>query len=364
MAAKAVYIEVYQKPFLNGKYAGDIKCNHENTVEKKRGLSNENENDCCDKETDSPVVAKRSKTSSVEKAIVETDALKTGEELCEQNHHKPAVNYKIGVDPNICKVANEEEAVKPTSNPDSTKTIKSKSDKVVFQYGNYNQYYGYRNPGSITDNRIQCFKSEWFEAKDVLDIGCNIGHITATIATKFKPTKIVGLDIDKKLIDIAKKNMRYYVNSSGSHTKLKLGRKPGSELANLQFVTANFVLDCDELLETVVPEYDTILCLSTTKWIHLNFGDEGIKRAFRRIYAQLKPGGIFILEAQDFNSYRKKKKLTETIFKNFKNISFKPEHFSDFLKSELHFLESVIIELPNHSSKGFQRLIQVYHKPS
>ena len=43
-------------------------------------------------------------------------------------------------------------------------------------------------------------------------------------------------------------------------------------------------------LENVVPEYDTILLLSTTKWIHLNFGDDGIKRVFKRIHAQLRPG--------------------------------------------------------------------------
>jgi len=361
MSARAVNKEVYVKPFLKGKYIDAIKCKHENTVMKKRGLSNENEIECCEEETDFPVDAKRFKTSSAGNAIPECDAIKTDADLCEQNYHKPAVSNKIGVSLNIG--ANEGEAVKLTTNPDSTNTIIAKSDKVVFQYGNYNQYYGYRNPGSITDNRIQYFKSEWFDGKYVLDIGCNIGHITATIATKFKPTKIIGLDIDKKLIDIAKKNVRYYVNSPGSHTKLKYGRKPGSEPVNLEFVAANYVLDCDELLETVVPEYDTILCLSTTKWIHLNFGDEGIKRTFRRIYAQLKPGGIFILEAQDFNSYRKKKKVTETIFKNFKNISFKPEHFSDFLKSELHFLESVPVELTNHSSRGFQRLIQVYQKP-
>ena len=72
------------------------------------------------------------------------------------------------------------------------------------------------------------------------------------------------------------------------------------------------------LSETVTPEFDTIMCLSTTKWIHLNFGDEGLKRVFRRIYAQLRPGGTFILESQAFCTYRKKKKLTEKIFHNFK----------------------------------------------
>ena len=35
-----------------------------------------------------------------------------------------------------------------------------------------------RNPGQIEDGRLQYLKSHWFEEKEVLDIGCNIGHIT------------------------------------------------------------------------------------------------------------------------------------------------------------------------------------------
>ena len=134
-------------------------------------------------------------------------------------------------------------------------------------------------------------------------------------------------------------------------------------------------------LETVTPEFDTIMCLSTTKvkiyvflqtvmllpcacklnknfqfqWIHLNFGDEGLKRVFRRIYAQLRPGhshlnssqllffgwisiswfsgGTFILESQAFCTYRKKKKLTEKIFHNFKVISCDVTNIIDEISS-------------------------------
>ena len=52
-------------------------------------------------------------------------------------------------------------------------TFKAKNEK--FQYGNYNQYYGYRNPGNIEDMRLKFFKRNWFEDKEILDIGCNIG---------------------------------------------------------------------------------------------------------------------------------------------------------------------------------------------
>ena len=76
---------------------------------------------------------------------------------------------------------------------------------------------------------------------------------------------------------------------------------------NLQ---GNYVLERDEQLSYVKAEYDTILALSITKWVHLNHGDDGLKRMFFRIFAHLRPGGRLILEPQPWSSYRRRKKMT------------------------------------------------------
>ena len=77
---------------------------------------------------------------------------------------------------------------------------------------------------------------------------------------------------------------------------------------NVWFNCGNYVLETDEMLEMIEPEYDTILALSITKWVHLNWGDAGLRRFFRRIFLHLKPNGRFILEPQDFSTYRKRAK--------------------------------------------------------
>ena len=82
------------------------------------------------------------------------------------------------------------------------------SKNPVFKYGNYCRYYGYRTPDLEPDYRLHFFRKLWFEGKDVLDIGCNAGHVTIAIAQFFHPQKVVGMDIDHKLIRMARQNIR------------------------------------------------------------------------------------------------------------------------------------------------------------
>lgn len=84
--------------------------------------------------------------------------------------------------------------------------------KKKFQYGNYNKYYGYRNPSRSEDPRVHLLRREWFEGKNVLDLGCNLGHLTLYIAKMHRPARILGLDIDGALVHAARKNIRHYLS--------------------------------------------------------------------------------------------------------------------------------------------------------
>lgn len=116
------------------------------------------------------------------------------------------------------------------------------------------------------------------------------------------------------------------------------------------------------------PQYDCILCLSVTKWIHLNYGDDGIKFMFKRIFKQLKSKGVLVLEAQPFGNYKKRCKISPEISKHYKSIELKPENFEAYLLSdEVGFADSSCIadkEIIKSSgvAKGFHRPLQMFMK--
>lgn len=59
-------------------------------------------------------------------------------------------------------------------------------------------------------SRFDLFPGDWFRGRTVLDIGCNVGHLTLEIAKKFEPAHILGIDIDDHLVGVARKNIRHY----------------------------------------------------------------------------------------------------------------------------------------------------------
>lgn len=178
--------------------------------------------------------------------------------------------------------------------------------KKKFIYGNYSRYYGYRNTSDEADPRIDAFleNKQLWDHKDVLDIGCNSGLVTTQLGKNTLVKHITGIDIDKTLIQRSTNHIKRL-------RKSYIGENNNNEFPfNVSFVGGNYVLKDDVLLEIEKPQFDVILCLSVTKWLHLNFGDKGLRQAFKRMFLQLRDGGKLILEAQPFESYKRRKKLT------------------------------------------------------
>jgi hypothetical protein len=84
------------------------------------------------------------------------------------------------------------------------------------RYGNFQGYYGYRQPNH--DQRLRYLEHDWFHNKQVLDVGCHTGHVTFYVAEHFQPTQIVGVDIDQQLIQRARHQLWNRIQTTNNPT--------------------------------------------------------------------------------------------------------------------------------------------------
>jgi 7SK snRNA methylphosphate capping enzyme len=61
--------------------------------------------------------------------------------------------------------------------------------------------------------------------------------------------------------------------------------------SRLNFRTENYIS-----ITQSAEVFDVIICLSTIKWVHLCFGDTGVKTLFCKAHSQLSEGGFFIFD--------------------------------------------------------------------
>merc|ERR1712232_1537166 len=108
--------------------------------------------------------------------------------------------------------------------------------------------------------------------------------------------------------------------------------------------------------------FDVVLCLSVTKWIHIAHGDFGVQELFRRSRKCLRPGGLLILEPQEWGSYQNGKRLLSPVERQkMAGIQMRPESFGDHL-TEINFERITVIRPPACVVKGFRRPIYIYRK--
>ncbi|KAF9662559.1 hypothetical protein SADUNF_Sadunf18G0066800 [Salix dunnii] len=293
--------------------------------------------------------------------------------------------------------------------------------KIVFPFGNYRNYYGYRINEVDGDPRLKVFDRDWFQGKDCLDIGCNSGILTIQIARKFHCKSILGIDIDSgniyiqieiaKLLDFLYIYIYIYIythtpdrvsdaywhlrkfartenveKNSAKVARLEIknevnGAEHSASASSVETKEDSSVSSKGDLFDVVSfrqenfaqshcpsgKQYDTILwsslLLSVTKWIHLNWGDDGLITLFSKIWRLLHPGGILVLEPQPWQSYEKNRRVSEITAMNYRTIMFRPESFREILLDKIGFrrVEDITAGLSG-SKAGFDRPIFVYHK--
>ncbi|XP_068638690.1 probable RNA methyltransferase At5g51130 isoform X2 [Aristolochia californica] len=246
---------------------------------------------------------------------------------------------------------------------------KKRKRKPVYIYGNYKAYYNYRIDQSVgEDPRLAVLKKEWFEGKNCLDIGCNQGLMTISIAKKFSCERIVGVDIDG--IETAQWNLRRVAKKEQSEFVKTSEKECGSDEKVSESSVRNLFKGVSFRKENIVEnehacsgQYDTILCLSVTKWIHLNWGDDGLITLFVKIWNLLRPGGTLVLEPQPWSSYKKNRLVSEVASMNFKKISLMPSCFHEILLDKVGFRawENISTNVKG-SIAGFNRPIFAFYK--
>lgn len=262
-------------------------------------------------------------------------------------------------------------------------------------YGNYHGYYSKRP--SVRDPRLSLLPPSFFRGKTVLDIGCNEGWVTCEIAQLWGAARVVGVDIDETLIRGAWRRRRslwsqqsperdvierkaddnsspvskrakldgdtdshsydhFPVSCEHSHEPLPI---PTNTSPEGRFPTSVIFRTTDWLAEPVSEEYDIVTALSITKWIHLNCGDDGIKRFFRKVHESLNAGGFLVLEPQSWETYAKARRMDEKLKENAKHLKLHPDDFPAIL-------QDIGFGLPQHLGSvgegGFRRPVDLYIK--
>lgn len=208
--------------------------------------------------------------------------------------------------------------------------------KKNYPFGNYPDYYSYRKNLDAIDDRLVIISKELMNAgykedlmdiisgKSCLDIGCNSGRFTIDVAVHYRPSWIVGADIDGELVRKARHSI--YLTASRLNADMDIPHDSNGCINYFDqridtFEACSFprnirIMQSDyaKSLDNAIPhQFDVIFCMSVTKWIHLNGGDPAVKLLFQKIFLQLRTGGYLILEPQSFNTYRKRRKLTKVL---------------------------------------------------
>lgn len=224
--------------------------------------------------------------------------------------------------------------------------------RETWPYGNYRSYYSFRAGSTGTtadadqlDGRLALLDPALFARQTVLDVGTNAGKVALDVVRHLGASRAVGVDIDPLLIDDANENA-------------KLAADVGAE--QVDFFQANvmqpgwFDVEREPRLEGI----DVVTLFSITKWLHLHNGDAGMRRLFSSLFAFLPPGGVLIVEPQEYANYARAAKKNKDLRETFRSLEMRPPFETEL--REVGFRLETRIE---REEGGFSRPLLVWRKP-
>uniref|UniRef100_A0A1B6KR85 RNA methyltransferase n=1 Tax=Graphocephala atropunctata TaxID=36148 RepID=A0A1B6KR85_9HEMI len=165
------------------------------------------------------------------------------------------------------------------------------------RYGNFNNYYNFHP----VENRVRLLpKYMNYVNKDqgnvvCLDVGCNTGDLTQAlqkhVTKNFKSNEedvncqILAIDLDQDLIAKA--------TAANENEKISF--------FCVDILTNDFQQLCSSFLEQHKRKtFDIVFCFSVTMWIHINYGDEGLKQFLVRLS---EIADLLVVEPQPWKCY-------------------------------------------------------------
>lgn len=236
--------------------------------------------------------------------------------------------------------------------------------------GSYRGYYNQRggDKHATNDNRLPLIRSvlNKYSRPTVLDIGCNDGSLTLQVARRNAIAMITGLDLDSTLIRSARRSLRHlakHARDIDREQSSNVNKDPIVSFPhNVLFRSEDFAA-VDATTANGSETFDVILCLSVTKWVHIQHGDAGIRRLFQAAHRILTPGGCFILEAQPKKSYKlARKRGLAPASATFREFQIRPDQFDDVLLDEVGFGRVELLRDDSQPGRPYNRIIQVFYK--
>lgn len=188
-----------------------------------------------------------------------------------------------------------------------TSSIPSDDFRCGHRFGNFSNYYNFHSCderlNEIPDHLLRRLAAkrqepEFSEQRQkivyMLDIGCNEGDLSVGLLMKLRNAlpgidcRLLGVDLDPCLISAAKAKYK--------------------DLAHVRFECMDVVSEEFDVFKKAFLEdqgvvgFDVVSCFSTTMWVHLNFGDEGL-RSFLAKIAKCSTS-LLIVEPQKWKSYK------------------------------------------------------------